>query len=440
MPNNSNKEILLNGGLYNELHADTVSLGIGCMTTVSKIKMAANNDSQKLVYLNPNIAKRLLVPSRSYLPYHITSNTIKLGPSVGILISTRKSENLIPKGKQGRLLKEMITYGHKRGLFIFIFYTEGVNWKKKTIRGYTLNNNGKWVRGSYAIPTIVYNRINYRSIEARSNVKTLFKRLENQPQVFVFNTRFLNKWEVHEVLYPFPACRRFLPDTKKFNRTNLKNLLDKHKEIFLKPINNSRGQGIIKIIKRQNSFQYSKAAKGLPKWFTSSSFFNLFEALKRIGVREKRYLIQEGVDLAKIDDRVFDLRAQVQKDGTGKWVMTGVAVRIAGKGRFVTHIPNGGTAGSYEEVIKESRINTSKSEIDKQLRAICQVVPPKLEEGLNINLAILSLDIGIDKQGNLWILEINSKPASFDEDDIRFKHLHHLTNYLVFVAKKNAKE
>ncbi len=442
MPNTSNKRVLINGDLYKELNSDTVSLKIGCMTTISKTKVSPEC-TKNLIYLNTNLAKKLLVPSRSYFPYYIKENTIKLGPSVGIIISSKNPNNQVPKGKQGRVYKEMIVYGKDKGLFIFIFYAEGVNWQRRSINGYTINNSGKWIKGNFALPTIVYNRINYRSIESRKNIRALFKKLENEPHIYVFNTRFLNKWEVHETLHSIPACQKFLANTMKYSRKNLRILLEKHKEVFLKPINNSRGHGIIKIIStHHNSFLYSKADKNIPKWHSCSSFYTLFEALNRMGIKENRYLIQEGIDLAKVNNQVFDLRTQVQKDGNGRWVITGVGARIAGKNRFVTHIPNGGTAASYENVINTSygKSSSKKTKIDQGLQTICSIIPPTLEEGLKIKLAILSLDIGVDSEGDMWLLEVNSKPASFDENDIRLKHLHYLTDYFVYAAQKISKE
>jgi len=56
---------------------------------------------------------------------------------------------------------------------------------------------------------------------------------------------------------------------------------------------------------------------------------------------------------------------------------------------------------------------------------------------LGLNLAVLSMDIGIDAAGKLWIIEVNSKPASFDENDIRQRHLQLLMDYFSFVAQKN---
>lgn len=383
---------------------------------------------------NKSSSKKVLVnPENSSI---LGSNAKQV--NVGIMISSKTQSLTIPKGKQGRLLKEMIIYGRKKGILIFVFHPENVNWKGKYIKGFTLNNSKKWTTEKFSLPTIIYNRIQYRSLETKNNVKTLLQRFSSDPNIYLFNSRFLNKWEVSEVLNNFSEGNEFIPTSKKYTRENLKKMLKTYPEIFLKPINSSRGQGIIKIISSNNSYRYSHSESTSNTWRSCSSVNALIEALNRIGVRENRYLIQQGIDLATIDERVFDLRTQTQKDGSGKWVITGVGARIAGKNKFVTHVPNGGKAAPMEEVLDKTfgHITPVRKAIDNQLKAICTIIPPELEDKLGINLDILSLDIGIDKEGKLWILEINSKPASFDEDDIREKHLHYLTDYFIFVANK----
>ncbi|NLB88525.1 MAG: hypothetical protein GX790_04770, partial [Syntrophomonadaceae bacterium] len=204
MPNN-NKEILVNEKIYRTLNSDTVNLHIGCMTAVSQINTSPEHNNNH-IFLNPKIAGQLLVPSSSYNPYFCEDNVIKLGPSVGILTSLgKKQTDPVPRGKTGKLFKQIITYGQKKGLFVFAFYVEDVNWKRKTVKGYSITNNGRWFKGNFALPTIIYNRIRYRSVEAKSNVRNFFENLKKEPGVFLFNSRFLNKWEVNEVLWDFEA-------------------------------------------------------------------------------------------------------------------------------------------------------------------------------------------------------------------------------------------
>lgn len=58
-----------------------------------------------------------------------------------------------------------------------------------------------------------------------------------------------------------------------------------------------------------------------------------------------------------------------------------------------------------------------------------------LEKELKLSLAVLSLDIGVDKNGRMLIIEINSKPASFDENDIRNAHWQNLMDYFIYITE-----
>ncbi|HRX22151.1 MAG TPA: YheC/YheD family protein, partial [Syntrophomonadaceae bacterium] len=139
--------------------------------------------------------------------------------------------------------------------------------------------------------------------------------------------------------------------------------------------------------------------------------------------------------------RIFDLRSQFQKNGEGKWILTGVGVRIAGKNRFVTHIPNGGSLADYNDIIplfNDLAVDESQS-YERQLKTIGLFIPKLLEEKLQLNLGILSMDIGIDPGGRMLILEVNSKPARFDEPYIRQRHLDNLVDYFIFLTRKKYK-
>lgn len=359
-------------------------------------------------------------------------------PSIGILTG-KLNTNYYPKGKKARLFKEMITYGRERGLFIFYFYPEDVNWENKIFKGFTCNKEGRWITGCYPLPDIVYNRIVYRTIETREEVAILLKRCEKEKHIFLFNSRFLDKWEVYQAIARHTAELQLTPETALFSEKNLKNFLSRHFEIYLKPRNGSRGKGIIKVKHRGNhGFSYTRTGSSSGKWVACSTFNDLYKKIKNKIPPQNPYIIQKAINLATYNGKIFDLRTLVQKDGTGYWTISGVAVRIAAENRIVTHIPNGGRAAPYGRVIKHVFNSEEKTKnINMQLENICTLVPVLLEKKLGLNLAVLSMDIGIDAAGKLWIIEVNSKPASFDENDIRQRHLQLLMDYFSFVAQKS---
>jgi hypothetical protein len=390
------------------------------------------------------VSRHLLTPNKQTsssnvfhsLNYQLMPNKIiKAGPVVGVLIAGKKNGGTPPVARRARIYHELSQKAAEKNIFLYFFNAYDVDWNHQKVTGLISDNrfkkNEMWAKSGFFLPDIVYNRISFRFQEQTETVKDFMMKARNT-NIHVFNSRFLNKWEVHQSLVNHPQSRDFTLETDLYSKEALVKYLNKYKEFFLKPVASSIGRGIIKVIcSRPDKIEYFRLGKS-SDWQICRSAGELFHHLSI--PKEERYILQKGISLATIDKRVFDIRAQVQKNGQGLWRFTGAAVRLAASGKFVTHVPNGGSKRDYYATIKEV-FGSSESVIqglDKQLKSICRTVPQILEESLGIHLAVLSMDIGIDQDGHMWVIEVNSKPASFDEDVIRKRHLDLLTDYFLY--------
>ncbi|PKM76845.1 MAG: hypothetical protein CVU90_10490 [Firmicutes bacterium HGW-Firmicutes-15] len=375
------------------------------------------------------------------LTKHKDESTNKPKAVVGVLTTPKNNQKYpLPSGKSAKFNQEMIIAARNIGILMYCFYPEDIKWPERRIVGHTYvnqGNKGKWIRDLFPLPDIVYNRLSFRKHEGEKKVQALLAKLEKEPQIYLFNSRFLNKWEVHHSLSQNPLSVDLVPDSKMFNMENLNKMLSEYQSVFVKPTSSSIGKGIIKVERRSNSryFYYKSAASNLG-WKSCSSANQLYLNLKKVIGPEDKYMIQKAIDLATLESRVFDLRTEVQKNGQGQWVLIGVGVRVAARGKYVTHVPNGGSKAVYKDVIDKvfGHSQKIKQNLGSQLEYICQVAPRVLEESLDISLGILSIDIGIDKSGIMQIIEVNSKPAGFDEDDIRRQHVENLNKYFLYIV------
>jgi len=352
---------------------------------------------------------------------------------VGIFSSAIKPGGC-PGRSETKINKEMIRFARKRGIFIYMFGASGVDKRTGLNEGVTTDADDKWVRGFFPRPDIVYNRIRRRSVENKPDINALLNQFEADPNLFMFNSRFLNKWEVYQAAKGAAVVAGLFPHTMLFNRRNLEAMLNSYNQVLLKPIDGSLGKGIIKITAQSNRYYLAKSSHPT-KWHKYDSLDQLYTAITEKMQVSDNFLLQRVVELCRYKGRIFDIRAQFQKDATGSWVITGAAMRVASKGQFVTHIPNGGRAEDFNTVIRHVFPNPAvRAGIINQLEYISSHVPALLEERLGFTLAIVSMDIAIDPDGKVWILEVNSKPSHFDEPDIRRRHLQLLTDFCTYKA------
>jgi len=357
-------------------------------------------------------------------------------PQVGIMTTGKHINHGIPSGKKARIFRELTSHAHAKGIILFFFYPEDVDLKKRRITGFTPTGTRSWVRSIYPFPDIVYNRVMYRGIEKQQLVSHILQQFINDNRVKLFNTRYLDKWEVYQALSKSENHPINMPESALFTKESLRKFINKYDEVFLKPRSGSKGVGIVKVVKSHNGFLYARAEGKNRTWRYVKSSEALFPHLMALKVRPGHYLIQEGIDMARDDDRVFDIRCQVQKNGQGEWVFTGAGIRIAARNHFVTHIPNGGQAASYKDTMYKV-FGWNKEEFtmfDNYLKTTLIYAAQTLEKELNLQLGILSLDVAVNKAGQIAILEINSKPASFDEDEIRSQHFQYLTDYFLYMS------
>ncbi|HWP97369.1 MAG TPA: YheC/YheD family protein, partial [Syntrophomonadaceae bacterium] len=339
-------------------------------------------------------------------------------PTVGILASVTRSQKGFPVGKETKIIKEKFAMAKKYGINLFIFYPDGINWKNKTIIGCqfisSTGKKGYWVKRTFPFPDIVYNRIRDRQIEKQPPIKQLLRRLYDDPNIKLLNRRFFDKWEVYKVLLSDPTTSDMVPRTRLLSSANLKHYLSRRSMVYIKPRRNNAARGIVKVVRTPGVYLYCQAQSSPPQWERRVCFDGLWRQLRVFIKNPNNYVVQMGIDLCKVDERIVDFRAQVQKDGNGEWVFTGIEARLAQKGRIATTGSVYGTRVSFKKTINNiSRSEDFKSGINEQLAHLYQAVPQVLEKKLGLSLAVLSIDIGIDTNGKVWIIEVSSKPEPF---------------------------
>lgn len=381
-------------------------------------------------------AEKNLVTSKALESLHLpplkkitmvkAGNEIVIGPLIGIMVSRSKKRGLPPYTSQNNLLHGFLNHALHANYVGFTFFPEDVDMNNHKISGFFLTaDEGSrlvWKKHNFPLPDVVYDRVMFRSLErkkATKEVTSFF--IRNNVQYF--NPKFLSKWETYQILQTNPKLHSYLPDTKKYETPELLlKFLGKYQTVYLKPTNGSLGKDIVRIscIPEGFRFQYRKKKKAFTGvWPTPRELSNELPKL----VNSKFYIMQQGLDLIRYNERVFDIRVLMQKDGHGIWGNTATVARIAQSGSIFPNIAAGGAAKNMESLWRDltsadwSNSRTYENTIQISLDAL-----NTLEKHFGIFVEA-GLDIGIDALGNIWIIEINSKPSRkvFASDQLHLK-------------------
>ena len=175
--------------------------------------------------------------------------------------------------------------------------------------------------------------------------------------------------------------------------------------VVIKPLVGGGGYGVIKITYYMGVYAFTYFAK--KRKFRN--FNEMFRALNKVKVGRK-YMIQQGIELARINNRPIDYRVKVAKQPEGNWIYRSMVGRLARPGLFVTNLCKGGTQLSAREGLTRSfrskKFSATKRNEMRNLTNICIGILESAFPGIGE----LGFDYGLDKNGKIWIFEVNTRP------------------------------
>ncbi len=208
------------------------------------------------------------------------------------------------------------------------------------------------------------------------------------------------------VILNHPQLSSYIPETRWYSPEALHDMLEKYPVVYLKPDKGTGGGGIIRI-RRINHYRFEY------KDLSRSRVLPYSQLLRFVGrklIPSQRYIIQKGISLACVGDRPFDIRVILQKPN-GKWLVSGIAAKIAKPGKIVTNYCKG---GQPYDVFKALYLATSKDhEKAKKIFIEIYYISKEIAKILNrrfSGLRELGIDVGVDKQYNIWVFEVNTHP------------------------------
>jgi glutathione synthase/RimK-type ligase-like ATP-grasp enzyme len=294
-------------------------------------------------------------------------------------------------------------------LSIFRFTPLDIDPTTEMVHGLKFNEStGEWDSDVFSVPDYLYDRCFYQIDEASKKADPIVKWLKQRPGTSFLGFGLPNKWDVYKSICEHDSISSYLPVTRLIKNFNqLKTLLKKEKSIIIKPVNGSQGNGVIhlQLLAKEITVHTQKRGKSIFKSFSNLEEFKSFvdSLLKETPFMGQSYLVLQH------KQKPFDIRILLQKNELGEWIEQGRGVRIGQENGLVSNLHNGGEAVPFPAILSYWS-SPIRELIQDEINTIIELLPPLLEEKFG-RLFELGLDIGVTKEGAVWLLDINSKPG-----------------------------
>ncbi|MBT2700147.1 YheC/YheD family protein [Bacillus sp. ISL-40] len=395
-------------------HNLDLNIKLGHKTINTKVKTIEMDPNMMLI--PENILKDFCLPIQDYkfqAIYQPDLLTLELGPVIGLLTDFPSNEEEEPHFRSIHAFCEELHHGiTETGGFFYVFsYDQFLN------RGYYLIN-GKWSPFEHPLPDVIYNRIHSRKLEHSEPFKHFRKRLETL-LIPLFNERFLSKWEVYNQIFHEKHLFPFLPKTKIYTKEHLYELTQEFETVFIKPVHGSQGRNIMKLKKEEDSqFSLQTSIAALNDRSRNKYLLDEVHQLIKQILHNRFYIVQQGIELVTFESCAVDFRVLCHKNLNNHWQVTSIVARVASENEFVSNIARGGRILRPLNVLHTCLGHKKSIEVLALMKELALETASTISGSSTGITGELGIDIGVDQEGQLWIIEVNSKPSKNFEDGL----------------------
>lgn len=309
--------------------------------------------------------------------------------------------------------RKMITEGRRMGLDVFVFTPMDVHASKELIHALVYDPySGKWSRKWRHFPDVIYDRCR---IQRSQRFQQLLNFRSRYNHLTFLNRPLRNKWTIHQTFSQKGRFRQHMPATLLYQSSaDLQRMLKLSPVVYVKPINGTGGRGILRIERvkdGRSTFDIQGRRQNRQIITPRKVSLTRLESIVRQWCIGGKFLVQQGIPLRLPGGRFHDYRMLVQKNGQGVWELTGMAGRVGAARSVTSNLHGGGHAVRAEKLLKEWLGSDEKaSKAMKAAEKLGLEAAAFLEESFG-TLCELALDLAIDREGRIFVLEVNPKPA-----------------------------
>ncbi|UNC92239.1 YheC/YheD family endospore coat-associated protein [Candidatus Contubernalis alkaliaceticus] len=331
-------------------------------------------------------------------------------PIVAVFVSRRVINKL--KNRKNNCyfrLKKLNQVNKIAGTTLYLFSYKDVDFEHCIIKGIYFDETEQiWKENDFPFPDVLYDRVK-GNLQQRKNFKLVRERFKEMGIKKINPLDYFDKYELYKLIEKNDTLRPNLPITRLLeSTTDLKFILEKSRSIYLKACRGSRGKQVMAITKISDTkYKYSFYSKQVVVGEVKD-LYALFRVIHWF-FQGKKVLVQQAIDLLTVDNRIIDIRGELQRNGNGELEITAAPARMGTKN---APIATRGKSYPFEVLFKkhfqlsDDKIKELKNTVDCFLIAVYKY----LEESYGL-FGEIGIDVGLDKNGKVWLIECNAKSA-----------------------------
>ncbi|MCE7794416.1 YheC/YheD family protein [Salipaludibacillus sp. CUR1] len=221
----------------------------------------------------------------------------------------------------------------------------------------------------------------------------------------------VGKWTKYNVMKKDPWLAQAVPPTQLLTYKTFQLFLNRYREVFLKPSVGEMGAGVVHVRAGgggKRIYEFHSGNRRVMILGTKRAYNYFCRYLK---VKGKRYIIQQKVNLLKINNCPFDFRVMVQrKNVNSPWSVTAIAAKVAARHYVTTNVA--AKVLTFEEAIRQSSLYSKDLKaLEKEVKSIALRTASVLQKKYPHHRRF-GIDMGIDYSGKVWIIEANYRGSN----------------------------
>lgn len=334
---------------------------------------------------------------------------LKNKPIIGVFLGRNVIRKLLNQNKYSTSYKRYLglyRVSEKTKVALYFFCSKNVDFKQKKIMGTIFNKSkGIWVRKWVPFPDILYDRATSGNMDMY--IRHVFSRMGIKSINAISN---FNKWDMYQKFSKDTELLQYLPETVQLKKMNdLELMLKKHNMVYIKPAYGNRGKRVLSVERIPNKGYRYRYFNHKPIIGLYKELKGVYRFIKSLYKNDSIVIVQQAIHLLKLENRLIDIRGELQRRQDGNLEIMGIMVR---RGREGSPITIHSDVYPYDEFFINNMgiSNDEVSELKKNIESVLIKIFQKVEAYYGA-FGELGIDIGIDENKHIWLIECNGRTA-----------------------------